>query len=245
MADDAQRGNPPLNLPSPDPSTLTTMALHEAVGNLRAVMEARLNAMDRAAEVLSENVNRVPTLLDRQIAQIKELHGEKFQSLEKQLDNVKESMERQLGSLTAGIALQFEERDVRSKASETSASTAVSAALQAQKEAAAAQNDANAAAITKSEASTVKQIDGIVALLASNTKAIDEKITSINGRLDRGEGAGAGAQAFRSERRLDSGAILAIAMACILAVGLIVSVLEYTPARSQPAQYAAPPAQAR
>src|ERR1700676_4764129 len=134
--------------------------------SLRDVIETRLDAMDKAAQVLSENVNRVPTLLDRQIAQIKELFDQKF----------------------AGIQLQFDERDVRQKPAESAAVTAVNAALQAQKEAASAQNDANAAAITKSEAATVKQIDGILALLASNTKATDEKIGVLSSRLDRGDG---------------------------------------------------------
>lgn len=209
-----RRGNPPLNLPSPDPSTLTTNQLHEAISNLRSVFETRLNAMDKASEVLSENVNRVPTLLDRQIQQIKELHGEKFASVEKQL-----------AGMISGIALQFEERDVRSKASETSASIAVAAALQAQKEAAAAQNDANAAAITKSEASTVKQLDGIMALLASNTKAIDEKIASINGRLDRGEGANTGGRDTREESRSNIGMILAVIGAIVGVVGFVVGLV--------------------
>ena len=79
-------------------------------------------------------------------------------------------------SLGRSIQLQFDERDIRSRASEDAAKIAGNAALQAQKEAAAAQNESNAAAITKSEGVTVKQIDGILALLASNTNSMNDKI---------------------------------------------------------------------
>src|SRR6202045_5538785 len=134
MADDPERGAPHLNLPSPDPSTITTAAIREAVASSKAVTEAelhavlvRVDAMDKAADVLSENVNRVPTLLDRQIAQIKELFGEKFESIQK----------------------QFDERDARTEQAAITTKIAVDAALQAQKEAANAQNVSNTAAITK------------------------------------------------------------------------------------------------
>lgn len=165
------------NIPSPDPSDATAAMMQREVDSLRQLLEARLDGIDRATVVFTDNLTRVPTEVDKQVGRLRELHDEKFIAA----TDVRSKM-------ADGIQKQFDERDIRSKASELSAQVAVSAALQAQKEAAAAQNDSNAAAITKSEAATTKQIDGILALLASNTKAIDEKITSINGRLDRGDG---------------------------------------------------------
>jgi hypothetical protein len=158
--------NPASNIPSPDPSLLTTDQLRRELSSLREIMEARLNAIDKATSLFEANLTRVPTDTDKQIFHLKELHDEKFEGIEK----------------------QFTERDVRSKAAETAAQVAVNAALQAQKEAAAAQNESNSAAITKSDAGTVKQIDGILALLASSNSALNDKIAVINGRLDRGEG---------------------------------------------------------
>jgi hypothetical protein len=171
------RGTVYSNIPVPDPSAITTDQINRAKVELRdeykfaisaldEVLRTRLDAMDKATILSNNNIASIPTGVDRQVAHLSDLHEEKFTSIQK----------------------QFDERDIRSQASENAAKVAVNAALQAQKEAASAQNDANAAAITKSEAATVKQIDGILALLASNTKAIDEKIASINGRLDRGEG---------------------------------------------------------
>lgn len=184
---------PVSNIPVPDPSALTTEQLRRELASLRDTIETRLAAMDKATILLNENVTRVPTDTDKQISHLKELHNEKFDGIEK----------------------QFLERDVRSKAAETAAQVAVNAALQAQKEAAAAQNDANAAAITKSEAATVKQIDGILALLASNTKAMDEKISSINGRLDRGEGRNTG-----SATSISTLIAIVVAVAAVLSVGV-------------------------
>ena len=168
---------PPLNVPNPDPSDLTLSMVYHEISNLRQLLEARLDGIDRATEVFQQNLTRVPTEVDKQVLRLRELHDERF-SAAKEARN----------GLAEGIQKQFDERDIRSKASELSAQVAVSAALQAQKEAAAAQNDSNAAAISKSEVATTKQIDGILALLASNTKAIDEKISSTVARLDRSEG---------------------------------------------------------
>lgn len=149
-----------------DPTFLTTQQLLREYTSLKELVFTRLDAMDKAMELFNANITRVPTDTDKQISHLKELHDEKFEGVEK----------------------QFKERDVRTEQSAIATKIAVDAALQAQKEAASAQNDSNAAAIAKSEAATTKQIDGIVALIASNNKGLDEKIADIKGRLDRGEG---------------------------------------------------------
>jgi cobalamin biosynthesis Mg chelatase CobN len=198
--------SPPIIVPTPGTNDAATMAdLHNQLAWLRQLVETRLDAMDRATDVLADNVNRVPTVLDREMSKVRELTEEKFQGIEK----------------------QFSERDVRTRAAELAAQTAVNAALQAQKEAAAAQNESNAAAITKSEAATVKQIDGILALLASNTKAIDEKFGAINGRLDRSEGKSGGTSASITMLIAVIGVVMAV-----LAVGLaFVNSTRITPSR--------------
>ena len=172
------------NIPVPDPSILTTEQINRTVEQIRVefaaaitatsrlrdaqfeTLRVRLDGMDKAAAVLSEGLSRTPSVLDRETARLEKLFAERFDS----------------------VALQFRERDVRSDQDKFAASTAINAALSALKEMIALQNTANAAAITKSEASTIKQMDGILALLASNNNALNDKIAVINGRLDRGEG---------------------------------------------------------
>ena len=185
-------------VPAPDPTLLTTEQLQRGLTNLRELLEARIAAVEESAQHRYEDLRRVPTETDRQVTHLKELFNEKLTSVQK----------------------QFDERDVRSQASEDAAKVAVNAALQAQKEAAGAQNGSNAAAITKSEAATIKQIDGILALLNSNTIGTNDKITTINARLDRGDGVSKGGQDTRTESRLVTGTMVAIISDAVMAVSV-------------------------
>jgi uncharacterized coiled-coil protein SlyX len=167
----------PSNIPIPDPTLLTTEQLRRELGSLRELVETRLAGMDKATVLLNDGVTRVPTEIDKQISHLKELFIEKFGSVEK----------------------QFVERDVRTVAAATAATTAVNAALQAQKEAAGAQNDSLSASIAKSEAATIKQIEGINDLLAAQGAALGDKIVAVSARLDRGEGATSGGASKRND----------------------------------------------
>ncbi len=202
--------------PVPDPTVLTTQQLRHEMGTLREVIEARLDGMDIATKLLADHVNRVPNDIDRQVRHLTELFVEKM-----------EAHKAETLSLGRGIQLQFDERDIRGRAAEDATKLAVNAALQAQKEAAAAQNESNAAAITKSEGSTVKQIDGILALLASDTQAITDKIAGITSRLDRGEAIHTTNSLARQDRRLDGGANVAIIGTGLAVITVIVGVIGF------------------
>lgn len=195
--------------------TLTPEQLAASILSLRELMESRFNGMDQATKLLHESMSRVPSDTDKQVTHVRELHNERFSSIQK----------------------QFDERDIRSKAAEDAAKIAVNAALQAQKEAAAAQNESNAVAVKKSEDAVVKQIDGILALIASGTKAGDDKISDLKGRMDRGEGGSAGRAAGGASLIAISG----LAIACVAAIFSIVNVL-HTPAPPPPVLALATPA---
>jgi hypothetical protein len=169
------------SVPVPDPTLLTTQQLYRELGSLnektqsdirslRDVIETRLNEADKATTLIGDRIAGIvgSDEIDRRVLHLKEFMEEKFSSVDR----------------------QFDERDVRTEQAAIATKIAVDAALQAQKEAAGAQNESNAAAITKSEAATVKQIDGIMALLNSNVTATNDKIADLKGRLDRGEGTG-------------------------------------------------------
>jgi len=81
------------------------------------------------------------------------------------------------------IQLQFRERDVRSERESKDNKVAVDAALSAQKEAAFAQNQSNAVAISKSEASFTKQIDQISEMSSAARRGLDGKIDDVKERL--------------------------------------------------------------
>lgn len=166
------------------------------------VLTTRITAMDQAQELLRANVNQVPSTADRLTIQLKEVMEEKFASVE----------------------TQFKERDVRTEQDKTSTKVAVDAALSAQKEAAGAQNDSNTKAIEKSEAATAKQIDGIQALLKSNFDALNDKITDLKGRIDRGEGVSSNQRDTVAVNHGSSSNVIAIVAAGIAALAVLTSV---------------------
>lgn len=174
--------------------------LDKAANDLQLSLAATKNEVSSA---LRDAESRITEKLGSTAQHLLDLNDEKFSS----------------------IAKQFSERDVRTEQAAIATKIAVDAALQAQKEAANAQNESNAAAVAKSEAATTKQIDGISALLLSNVKALEDKISDVRSRLDRGEGAGSGAQGQRTEHRQDTGTMMGYVMMVIGALALLATVI--------------------
>lgn len=158
---------PPSSIPVPDPSVLTTQNLHRELASLKEALETRLAAMDKATELLNENVTRVPTDVDKAIAHLQSLHDEKFSSVDK----------------------QFKERDTRTDKIAELNQKAIDAALQAAKEAVGKQNEASSMSIAKSEAATKEKIDQQGILLQTETRGLTKRLDDLKERLDRGEGS--------------------------------------------------------
>lgn len=181
--------------PTPDPTVLTTEALHREISGLRQIMEARLECqdenlshvekqingskeiietrlegMDKAIQLLQAGADRYPSLVRAEVEHLQKLHEEKFGS----------------------IATQFQERDKRTEQLSLADKTAIAAALQAQKEAAGAQNESNAAATTKMESNFTELIKQGRELSAAQKQNNDTQINDLKSRLDKGEGRGKG-----------------------------------------------------
>lgn len=163
--------------PIPDPTLLTTEALKREISALKELMTTRLDAMDKAMSIFSENLQRTPTDTDKQIGHLKELIFGRFDTVAEQFNSVQ---------------TQFVERDVRVEHTARDTKTAVDAALAAQKELASKQADSFGLSIGKSENATTKQIDQLGVLIQQSTKASDDKIGDIKDRLTRIEGASKG-----------------------------------------------------
>ena len=158
--------------PVPDPTLLTTAQLNREIEALRevltaesagrsAILAARLDGMDTAIKLRREVVDAYPNLIDREVRNLRELHEEKFNGIDK----------------------QFKERDTRTEQSAAAVKIAVDAALQAQKESVGEQNKSSALAIAKSDASTTKQIDQQGILITNMNNALDEKIQDLKAQL--------------------------------------------------------------
>ena len=179
----------------PDPTKLTTEQLRRELGTLREILETRLDGMDRATELASAHAAVVGE-------EIEQIRGRLREETAAEVPQLRELLETRLDGMDRAIALQFTERDVRTEQATEGRQQALDAALLAQKELVAQQNEANSAAAAKAEASFTKQIDQIGTIIQTLEKALDARITELKERIDRGEGSTAGAAGSRSERRL-------------------------------------------
>jgi hypothetical protein len=174
-----------------------------AVLNLRELLEARLDAMDKANDLLAENVRQFPSDLDKATKALREV-------LQADIRNVQDVSQEKFSAIEGTFA---------------SNALALTAALAAQKEAAAEQNKSNTLAITKSEQATKETI---AANAAQNTNSLTSQaatISDLKDRLVRLEAGGVATGAAHSERRLDNGQLLAVLGLILVAAGIIVTVL--------------------
>jgi uncharacterized phage infection (PIP) family protein YhgE len=154
--------------PVPDPTILTTEQLlrtaqaeRDYVDGRIDVLIERLAGMDRATELLSDTVNRVPTETQKEVAHLAGLVDERFDS----------------------IRTQFAERDTRSERESRDNKVAVDAAFAAQKEAAAEQNKSNTTAINKSEEATTESINKLGELFKTTIDAVKESVDELKQRV--------------------------------------------------------------
>lgn len=184
------RMQPPENgsVPNPDPTErtveqllreiATSREIVEAIGKGdRQVVETRLAGMDKAIELLQRSTEKLPVYIKEAVGHLQAVHEERFRSISTQIEIQFE-----------GIRTQFAERDKRTEQLSLADKTAIAAALQAQKEAAGAQNESNTTANTKMEANFAKLIDQTQTLLQAVTRNTDDKINDLKSRLDKGEG---------------------------------------------------------
>src|SRR5665213_1907732 len=158
----------------------TTMDKSPSIGEMYAKHEEMFKSIateflerDKALVLIHEFITQHPTVIEATVNTLRNLHDEKFNSIQK----------------------QFNERDIRTEQTQRDSKVAVDAALQAAKEAVSEQNKSSALAIGKSEASTTKQIDQLNVLIASSAKGLDDKISDMKDRLTSLDGQKTGGSA--------------------------------------------------
>ena len=93
------------------------------------------------------------------------------------------------------------ERDKRGDQLTLASSTAIAAALQAQKEAAGESQKSSAAAIAKAETATSESIKQLQALFQTSIAGLSTQILDVKSRLDKGEGSTLGTREARVDYR--------------------------------------------
>ena len=181
--------------PVPDPTVLTTQALNQAVLSIKELFDYRLAALTQEVERVHVFADQRNDVIKDQVATLEKLFEEKLKR----------------------ITIQIEERDVQADKAARDVKSAVDAAFAAAKEAVGEQNKSNALSITKSETSTLKQIDAIIELLRNTVKTTDDKISDLKDRIIAIES--------HSKGLGDSWGYLVGAVGVMLAVGSIVGLI--------------------
>lgn len=191
----------PTNIPIPDPSIITVQEIDKTRTELRAEFLSalsaqrelmitagtgrhekallRIKAVERAQQSFEDNMNRVPTLLDREAGRLSNLFEEKLNVIRGQISSVNEY----------------------ATAQRNNNSEAVKAAFVSAEKIAYNQRMAFEQQITKSETSFTKELDALKALLSANRDAVNAAIFNLTGRLDRGEGGLQGTQTHIVDQR--------------------------------------------
>lgn len=214
--------------PSPDPTDATTRQLLREIDavekRLLSVIDGhnlqyatRFDAMDKAVELFTANLVRVPTDTDKQISHLKEFLLERFATSEERFATIQEKF--------ASVQTQFDLRDKAVEQTAKDTKVAVDAALQAAEKAVGKQNEAFSSAVAKSEAATTKQIDQLVVLFQTGIKSVEDKLGDQKDRLTRLEGQSVGQSAQKVEQRQAGSYTAQIIGVSIAAIGLIAAVL--------------------
>ncbi len=227
-------------IPNPDPSAITSEAIDRRVDNIRSIIDARINGMEKAVEVFQADLTRVPTQLDRAIMGLRDVIDARLVSMDAALvrdrmlldqlyDSVKDLTVRvgQLAQVTdqrfAGIAEQFKERDTRTDQRAGDTKLAVDAAFAAAKE-----------ATSKIEMGFTKSIDSQQAVQTAQTKATEDKISDLKDRMTALENRTVGITTANAENRTintDNStrlfSIIAIIVAAVVGIGEVLTRLQH------------------
>lgn len=209
-----------------DPSPLTTQLVWREVASLKELLTSRLDDMEKAIRVAHDDLVRVPTDVQKQVATLKELHEQKICAIQKDIKALEEMMPvlNRLGTEVAQLGVAIASHKELYTGSKQEAKDAVQYALAAAKESVAEQNKSSAMAISKSETAFSKQIEGLTTLLGTTANAIEGKVGDLKDRLTQMESKVEGAKESKTDSR-DTGKYgLAIAGGVIALIALAVSI---------------------
>jgi hypothetical protein len=210
---------------STDPSTLTTDALRREIAHLSdridlkiegvvTGLSARLDAIDRATRVFSEDLNRVPTALQTAIAGEHAVMLEKFEVVKSDFAKIEVKF--------AGVQTQLAERDDRVEATAVATKTAVDAALAAAEKARMSEAQAAAAAANKSEASFSKTADQQRQLFDTSFSALRDQMEELRRQVTKIEAIAIGQAGQKQEQHQTSSATMALVALAVTVLSVLI-----------------------
>jgi hypothetical protein len=194
------------SVPTPDPTKLSTDAINAATSQfrrdldgLRELIEARLSAMDVATQLHSLNAAEITSRGERQNSQLKELAASNLHNAVSTLEGkikLVEAATQRVGDVSL-------EKFSAIDGTFASNALALTAALAAQKEAAAEQNKSGTLAITKSEQTTKETINSNAIQTTASLQSQAALITDVKERVVRIEQSIVNVASNRTEGRDD------------------------------------------
>ncbi len=99
------------NIPIPDPTTLTWVAVRESTKVLRELLEERLDGMDKAIELVAQAAGRIPSAAQIDIENLRLLTFEKFVGIDMRLKEQEARINRQENDSKESVRVAFEAAD--------------------------------------------------------------------------------------------------------------------------------------
>ena len=211
MADDTSAANPRELKPFPDPTGATHDAIDDAKEQLRreaaaqlALINARLDAIEKAAETFADNLNRVPTSVESAVSNLKELHEAKLQAVHD----------------------KFDEIDKRYALVSADAKAAVADALAAQQKSTSDAFDAQQKSVDKQDIATQKAIDALGVLLTNTANGQSVQINDLKERMTRAETASSTALVAQSTKTTSVSQLISWGLLAVAAIALVLPIIE-------------------
>ena len=207
---------------SPDPTSLTNEMVEKATQTLlrdlaharesaaqqttavQQLLTLRMDAMDTATRLLERWRDTLPEQLDNAMMQAHRTITERFLRVDERFVTMTEkfaSNDKQFAERDTRALQAYEANRLFTEQAASSTKLAIDAALQAQKEAVAAQNTNIAQALARIEQTAQRQIEQLVTLLQTTAGAQNDKVDDIKERVTLIEGRTAGLTAARSTQR--------------------------------------------
>jgi hypothetical protein len=196
--------------PIPDPTLLTTEQLLREISNLRENFNIRLDAMDKAVVLSTQNLSTLSLEIEKKIAHLAELTEAHRQSIVNEMK----------GRLHA-IDSRFSERDVRAAQMSEANRMAIDTALQSVRDINQSQIRCTSEAAQKTELSTTKQIDQMGALIQASVGAIQAQMGDVKDRITKIESMKLGAHEVTTNQQSNVLSITAI-IGTITAIALVI-----------------------
>jgi archaellum component FlaC len=206
-----------------DPSALATAALLREITTLKEqlqtelagevkVLNTKIESLEKTVDAAHNDLVRVPTDVQKAVANLQALTDEKFDRIETHLAGMQQLKDEQFRA----IQQQFRERDERYTGEKEASHGAIAAALEAAKE-----------SVGKSEQSQTKTIEQQSSQIRTITDANNAQITDIKERLTRIEAIAIGQASQKQETHTSSSMIVSViaVLLTVLSVGIAVFAL--------------------